>query len=147
MAADTDSDVDASDTGTQSDLERDVARSQAALQLGTGNLDDPRIDEALAGKEPSVLSRTGDQGESVLTFGAKKEEPAPPPVSYPAAESALTYRVKKEEPAPAVSPPPAEKPSAEASGRIFGRQTIFHYNYDGSRDKEDPGSKGFFGTN
>jgi hypothetical protein len=80
-----------------------------------------------ADSDKSVLSRAGDKGDSSFTLKSKPDDtPAPSPVPKPA---------------------PEDKPPVNTDGRIYGRTTIFHWNMDGSRDKDDPGSKGFFGAN
>lgn len=78
---------------------------------------------------PSTLARTGDKGESSLTI-SRTDIDKPP-----------------EEPKPSLVVPGEKTEDKVPTGRVFGRQTIFHYNYDGSRDKDDPGSTGFFGAN
>jgi hypothetical protein len=132
MAADTTGDIDTltdvdPTTGLSPETQKQIEEARAGLPPETRQ----KIDALTP--VPSALSRTRDKGTSVLapltlTVPKEPEKPAPEEKSSPV-------------------PAPADKPSARAQGEIFGRQTIFHYNYDGSRDKEDPGSTGFFGTN
>src|SRR5271166_4253045 len=47
----------------------------------------------------------------------------------------------------APEPPPEQPPPKQVDYDVYGRNTIFHYNYDKSKDAEDPNSRGFFGYN
>lgn len=149
MAADTTGDVDTADSSggglkVQSeeafknlDLETRKRMIETADSEAKKRLEKEQTETPQKQTDTSVLARTGDKGTSALTVTAKKEPEVQP--SGEAQPSAV--------PAPSLSPPPSDKPPERSSGQIYGRQTIFHWNYDGSRDKEDPGSKGFFGVN
>ena len=92
---------------------------------------------------PELRSKAG---ALTLKYQSRNDDGAEKPP-----DSGLSVSAKKEpEPDKSTLPPPATpstKDSPMAGETIYGRSTIFHYNYDGSRDKEDPGSSGFFGNN
>jgi len=115
--------------------------------------------------EKSALSRTGDVGPSALTISAKPDldkmspdrlraylEANPDYVpsqeqhdkAYGAQEARIGVEAHQQAPPQAA---PKEKTASVPTGAIFGRTTIFHYNHDGSVDKEDPRGLSFFGYN
>lgn len=81
----------------------------------------------------SQLTVRQDQGASALSPGGISAVGAP---NTPLAQGSNIVNPAPETPAP--------KPTTYD---IYGRHTIFHYNYDKSRDTQDPNPTSFFGEN
>ena len=107
-------------------------------------------------KELAAVTATKDSGPPPDGTASPKPTPAEPQgesqltVRQPKGESAFFDHAAKPEPLPAPTPEtpaPETPPPKQTTYDIYGRHTIFHYNYDRSPDKYDKNPTSFFGYN